>query len=108
MFQVYTSPDRLLVYHMKNILENEGIATFIQNERLTGAVGDIPLIECWLELWIVNSAQRKQAELLVRRYAHVAIKGMAADWTCETCGEVHESQFTDCWQCGSSRYSSES
>ncbi|EEF59091.1 hypothetical protein [Pedosphaera parvula] len=26
--------------------------------------------------------------------------GKGPDWTCQPCGEVHESQFDSCWKCG--------
>ena len=31
--------------------------------------------------------------------------GKAETWTCSSCGEVLEPQFTDCWNCGTSRES---
>lgn len=103
MIQVYTSADRLLVYHLKNILENERIATFLKNERLTSAIGDIPAIECWLEIWILDHSQQEQAKAIVRQHGSPQMQIVGGEWTCPDCSEIHESQFTDCWQCGYSR-----
>ena len=63
---IYTSPDLPMVGHIKNILELHGIATTIQTQFSSAAIGYIPPIECWPELWIVDKTQLKQAKRIVK------------------------------------------
>lgn len=42
MKRVYTADTPLLVGHMRNILESEGIRCVIRNENLLGGAGELP------------------------------------------------------------------
>jgi rubrerythrin len=102
MKKVYSSQDRLMVGHVKNILENEDIECFIKNEYLTSAVGEIPPIESWLEVWIIDDSQNDRAhEILEKAFSSENLP--QTPWTCSQCGEELEGQFSECWSCGTSR-----
>lgn len=97
--KVYTSPDLPMVGHIKNILESQGIACTIQKQYSSAAVGDIPPIECWPELWILDPKQLERAKEIVSD----AMDPQSADlptWKCPACHETIEGQFTACWKCG--------
>jgi len=100
MKKVYTAQDRLIVNHLKNILELHNIPCVIKNEYLAGAAGELPLTECWPELWITEDQHAEQARELVATLDHQN----QPRWTCSRCGESLEGQFTACWRCGESRY----
>ena len=102
MKRVYSSPVTLMVGHLRNILEAEGIRCFVKNEFLAGGAGELPPTECWPELWVERAIDHKRAEQLVQE----ALQAGALEdstWTCAKCGEVLQPQFTACWKCGSLR-----
>lgn len=99
MQKVYTSEDRLLVEHVKNILENENIRCVLKNTFLSSGAGELPPLECWLELWVTDDKQANQARTLIQQLLQ-AQQIKKKDWQCPNCGEMLEGQFTACWKCG--------
>ncbi|HJP17817.1 MAG TPA: DUF2007 domain-containing protein [Nitrospinota bacterium] len=99
MKKVYASQDKLMVGHIKNLLENEGLTCITKNEHLTAASGEIPLNECWPEVWVADESQYTIAKKIVdKALSYKTPRG--PKWKCSKCGEKHESQFTECWSCG--------
>jgi hypothetical protein len=87
---------------LKELFEREGISCLIRNEQLFSAMGEIPFLECYPELWVVDDEVYPRAKLLLDNW----LKNEdveAADWTCRSCGETLEGQFGACWKCGTSR-----
>lgn len=81
-------------------LRAAGIRCELRNTSLSGAIGEIPFLECAPQLWIEHDADETRARQILqelRRPAH----GPA--WRCEVCGEFCEPQFGACWQCGAAR-----
>ncbi len=95
--RIYTSEDRLMVGHVRNLLEAEGIPCRMKNEFLTGGIGELPPHECWPELW-VDEHDTRRAEQVVAKVLH-SVTHLPSDWTCPTCGERIEGQFGECWRC---------
>ncbi|MDY6911223.1 MAG: DUF2007 domain-containing protein [Chloroflexota bacterium] len=102
MKRVYSSQGITIVHHFMNILENEGIACLIKNEDLLRAAGGLPLLDCWPELWITDDSQYEQAQAIIEKAVY-GQTSTGSTWKCPGCGEEHESQFSDCWNCGTSR-----
>ena len=98
MRKIHTSPSLIEIAHLRNLLEAEGIACQIRNDRLAGAMGEIPFVECWPELWL----HRPEDELKARALIELALAPSPAGepWTCPECGERIEGQFARCWNCG--------
>ena len=84
--------------YLRSVLEDAGIACLIKNERLAGALGEIPFLECWPELWVVDKDCRRRAEQLIAAAQAEAEPG--EPWQCSNCGETVEGLFAACWQCG--------
>ena len=99
MIKVFTHESFVLVSHVKNILQEAGIATLVKNERLAGALGEIPYLETWPELWVLENREADQARGLITDAMAEAPAG--GSWTCANCAEVNESQFAACWHCQS-------
>ena len=97
--QVYTSEDLIYLYHLKNVLEAQGIDCVIKNDRLSSLAGEIPLTICWPELWVLDPLKAKWAVEIIEESRSTQDKG--SNWVCENCGEEHSTQFTDCWNCQS-------
>ena len=102
MKKLYTAQNPLMISHLKNILESGGIECVVKNLYLSSAAGELPPIECWPELWVVDDARHAEArEVLNRTLAPV--RSVSKRWTCRKCGREVEGQFSECWNCGSSR-----
>ena len=85
-----------VLQRMRAALETAGLEHQMRNEMLGGAVGEIPATETIPEIW-VHDADVSQALEIIGQIKNADTGGPA--WTC-VCGEVHESQFRSCWNCG--------
>jgi hypothetical protein len=100
MRKVYTAESAVEIAHLRNLLESEGIACVVRNDRLAGVVGEIPFVECWPELWVREPGQALRARGLIDEALQSRPTGSA--WTCPRCGERIEAQFSECWKCAGS------
>jgi hypothetical protein len=94
---VYTHENRLLVNNAQNMVEQANINTVLKNEYAAGAMGDIAPIDSWMELWVLDEKDYKQAALLLDSLASNRQK---EDWVCSQCSESNDAAFDFCWQCG--------
>ena len=93
-----TSADSLItINHYKNLLASEGIPSEIRNEHLGSIMGEMPFVETWPELWVVNDLDFDRAKHLLDA---VDSESPTAPWRCKKCGEDNEGQFAACWSCG--------
>ena len=95
--KVHTAESIIEIAHLRNVLEQAGIACYVKNERLGGAVGEIPFVECWPELWVLRNGDALRARGLIDNAR--ADAAPSPDWTCRHCGERVEGQFDACWRC---------
>lgn len=98
MRKVHTAESLFEVAHLRNVLEGAGIRCFVRNEGLAGAIGEIPFIECWPELWVVRNGDALRARGLLDATRREELP-RGPDWRCERCGELVEGQFDSCWRC---------
>ena len=97
MKKLTTSESLITINHYKNLLAAEGIRTEIRNEYLGSIMGEMPFVETWPELWVVNSLEFDRAEQIIEE---VETESPAEPWKCLNCGEQNEGQFAVCWKCG--------
>jgi hypothetical protein len=102
MKRVYSGKDPLMIGHLKNVLETFGIQCVTKKFDLSSAAGELPVIECWPELWVIDDAKCAHAEAILRKTL-APLKSVKKPWQCDRCGEDIEGQFTECWRCGQSR-----
>jgi hypothetical protein len=99
--RIFASINLAEVHHAKNLLDSVGIRSFVKNEALASAVGQLPFTDCQPELWLSDSADAERARrVLSEGVLSPAEKGNV--WQC-ACGEIQEAQFTQCWRCGEFR-----
>ena len=101
MKKIYSTEDNMMAGHIKSILQMEGIDCLIKNQHLSSAMGEIPPIECWPEIWIHSDEDYDRAMKIVTSAFTPKVTDLKP-WRCH-CGEEIEAQFTACWQCGSQR-----
>ena len=97
MKKLTASASLVTINHFKNVLESEGIACRIKNEHLGSIVGEMPFIEVWPELWVINDLDYDRAKQLID--AAITDESPQASWNCRKCGEENEGQFAACWKC---------
>jgi len=95
--KVHTADSIIEIAHLRNLLEQAGIACYVRNERLGGVVGEIPFVECWPELWVLRNGDALSARGLIDTARAAVVP--PPDWTCRSCGERVEGQFDACWRC---------
>ena len=102
MKKVYTTKDPLMIGHLKNVLATFDIKSITKNYELSSAAGELPPIECWPELWVVDDHRHAEAEAILRKTL-APLKSVKKSWQCAGCDEEIEGQFSECWKCGRSR-----
>lgn len=97
MYRAELLPD---VGHWKNVLELRGIACELRRAPLGSIIGELPWLETWPELWVLDDRDAELAQRIIREEASRTNAG--EPWSCR-CGERLEAQFTTCWRCGTDR-----
>ncbi|WP_019028287.1 DUF2007 domain-containing protein [Colwellia piezophila] len=95
---VYSNENHFLVNNAKNLIDAQGISTFIKNEFAQGAVGEISAFDAWPELWVTNDEDFEQA-IEILKSSQNSDKG--EDWICQSCSEENDPSFEVCWNCQS-------
>jgi len=93
-----SSESIITINHFKNVLASEDIPCQIRNEHLGSIVGEMPFIEVWPELWVINDLDYDRAKQLID--AAISDESPQRSWKCRKCGEENEGQFAACWNCG--------
>jgi hypothetical protein len=96
--RVYTAETLVQVVHVQNLLAAHGIPAQLRNTRLGGALGEIPFLETWPQLWVDDQLFEWASQVIERDLRQPVAPG--EPWTCPKCGERIDAQFTDCWRCG--------
>jgi hypothetical protein len=81
-------------------LRAAGIRCEVRNTALSGAMGEIPFLECAPQVWLLNDGDEARAREILQQIRQ-PVTGPA--WRCVECGEESEAQFGNCWKCGASR-----
>lgn len=98
MKKLTSSESIITINHYKNLLESEGIPSSIKNEHLGSIIGEMPFVEVWPQLWVINDLDFDRAKQLID--SAIADESPQASWQCRQCGEENEGQFSACWKCG--------
>jgi len=83
-------------YLLRDLLIQAGVAAYLLNEHAQGALGSLPFVEAYPELWLADAEQRNEAEAVLARYEG-AVRTVC---TCPACSEVNPGNFDICWNCG--------
>ena len=106
MLKVFVARNPVEAHLAIGLLEAEGIAAEIRGEALFNTLqGGAAMASTLPTVWIVKDGQLQEAQTLLARFsAGAPLPGAAlAPWLCVDCGELHEPQFTQCWNCGSAK-----
>lgn len=102
MKKLYVSQNLVDVETRKEILEQLQIPCMVKNQRSAMLGGEVPFVEVFPELWVLNDEDLETAKTLLDDWEQATSQN-ATSWTCGGCGEVHQKEFTSCWKCGRER-----
>jgi hypothetical protein len=102
MTRVFTAKDPLMIGHLKNVLASFGIRCATRNFDLSSGAGELPPIECWPELWVIDDEKAAKAKAILRKTL-APLRSVQKSWVCPGCNETIEGQFSECWNCGRDR-----
>ena len=103
MIKIYSHENSAIIYHLKNVMESYEISCEVRNENLSKVVGHYAPFGTWIELWIRDDSQLDEAQKVLKDALSPEAEEVGESWKCPNCGEESESQFTECWNCGTSR-----
>jgi hypothetical protein len=83
-------------------LASAGIKFRRKNEFISGAIGELPFIEAWPELWLIDDEHFEQAQQICQRIKQ-DVNQPQIDWSCSECKEENANSFEFCWSCGELR-----
>ena len=89
----------------KELLEQEGIAAVIRgDDMLPLQGGHLFRMEVRPSVWVLDDERLPRAREMAADYSSRGGSSTEAveTWSCP-CGEVVETQFTECWSCGHTR-----
>ena len=96
---LYSSQDLAQIEILSGILAERGIFSEIRNPYMMIARGSVPYTDTWPELWVTAADAVAAKAVLDEREA----ADTGTSWTCPSCGEVLEPQFSSCWKCSTAR-----
>jgi hypothetical protein len=96
MKRVFRAASLIEVAHARNLLLSVGIHSELRNQYLGGALGDLPMLETWPQLFVEDDDE----VAALRALSRAARDPVGTPWICGHCGESSEPQFTHCWRCG--------
>ncbi len=100
--RIYSNQLLANVALLKQVLEERGISCEIRREYLSMVSGEVPPIETWPELWILDKSRASEAGQLVHEFLNPT-EELTKVWTCPKCHEESEGQFRECWNCQTER-----
>ncbi len=99
MTRVYSHPDPAITHLVRNALEQIGVTAIVRGERNGAAMGEVPPVAAWSEVWVPDDARLDEVQAVVDE-ATAEVPTDAEPWTCPACGEEVGGQFAVCWACG--------
>ena len=94
--KLYTAADIIEAQLVQKLLALEGITTSLKNENLQSGVGELPFVEMWPELWLLDLHDLDRARQVLNEFVN---RNIASDWVCRICKEHNPGSFEICWMC---------
>jgi hypothetical protein len=97
MKKLYVSQSLIDVESRKELLDQAEITCTIKNQRSATLGGEV-----FPELWVFHDEDFERAQSLLKDWEEAPPLDNTA-WTCASCGEIHQKEFTTCWKCNKER-----
>jgi len=106
MKRIYTAKNPIDAHLLKGVLETQGIQTEVKGDFMWSFLGELPVTPDFLpNVLVTDDADYERAMEIVKDFQseETSTCHEAEEWKCGSCNEINEGQFTECWQCGTSR-----
>lgn len=100
MHTVYRASSLVEAQLVADRLEQEGIATYLRNVALQGALGELPL-SLNPEVCVVDDSRVHEALAVVRQFERDQRAEPGPPRACHVCDEHSPANFEVCWKCRS-------
>jgi len=103
--KLYVAANAVDAHMLKQLLEQEGIAAVVRGDNFVPLQGgNLFKMETRPSVWVFDDERLHRARELAGEYGRGSPQSdcMTTGWVCR-CGEAIEEQFTECWNCGSSK-----
>lgn len=94
--EVFNTDNVIEAHLVKGLLEQAKIGVLLKGEALQGALGEIPLDQAKVSVWVYQIKLR-QAQQILLNYQQ---QEKDTEWRCPECSEFNGPAFQSCWQCG--------
>lgn len=96
MQKLFSASDIIEAQLLKRLLITSGIEACIKNEDLQSGLGELPFVEMWPEVWVIEPSDWDSAREILSDFLK---RGTESDWVCAHCKEVNPGTFETCWAC---------
>lgn len=100
MNRLYIAGDIFEAQLLHSLLKVQGISSLIKNEGLQSGIGELPFVEMWPEVWIIEQKDWISAVSVLESFK--SLKGLE-DWLCAYCSSTNPGTFETCWSCRANR-----
>jgi hypothetical protein len=94
--KLFTASNILEAQLLDLMLKQDGVSSHVKNDGLQSGVGEIPFVEMWPEVWILEAEHWVKATHILRQFQQTRVTG---DWVCPHCSEANPGTFETCWSC---------
>ena len=98
MKRIYNAANLPEAYLVRDLLVQAGVAAHVFNEHAMAAMGEVPFMSAYPQVWIAQLHQEQHARSVIaefeKRPTHVAAR------ICQACSENNPGGFEICWSCG--------
>jgi hypothetical protein len=100
MKKLYVAGDIFEAQLLHSLLKVQGISSLIKNEGLQSGVGELPFVEMWPEVWIIEQKDWISAAYVLKLFKPLE---PLQDWICAVCFSTNPGTFETCWSCQANR-----
>lgn len=100
MKKLYIAGDIIEAQLLNSLLKAQGISSLIKNEGLQSGVGELPFVEMWPEVWVIEQKDWFSATCVLKSLKPL---DTLEDWTCVECSVTNPGTFETCWSCRAHR-----
>ena len=68
MKKVFTARNVTEAHFVRDLLEAEGLVVTVRGEDLWGASGELPFVDAWPTIWVLDDAREAEARAVVDQY----------------------------------------
>jgi len=94
--KLFTANNILEAQLLDLMLRQDGVNSHVKNDSLQSGVGEIPFVEMWPEVWVLDDRHWVKATEILRQFRQAR---STDEWVCPHCKETNPGTFETCWSC---------